>query len=318
MRRLYKKVFFICIFNVILSIIIFENGIFKNSESPKKSLIIENISNTICQPVSDQSEFQIVIDGRQYPQRIPNYMNKSINFDCLNSKSIKKKIILAWNKFHSYLYDYEGENRFKRNGCPVTNCELTHNNTRVYEADYVVVHMRTAFDTNIPKKRPSFQQWIFLQYESPLHKEGNYSAFKGVFNLTSTYKTQSDFFDFYSRKYYMRWVEKINKKLNFYDENKKFASALISNSGDKAKRVEYIEEMKKHVNVEIFGKHGTPCPKSGDCRDHVLDNFKFFLAFENSFCEEYISEKFFLTLHKNIIPVVRGGGNYAYYVSNLF
>ena len=112
-----------------------------------------NISYTDCQPVINQPNFQTVIEGRTYPQRIPNFMNKSINFECLNTKSIKKKTILAWNSFFSNaFYGYEGADSFKRNRCPVTNCELTNNKTRVSEAEYVIVHMRSGFDKNFPKE----------------------------------------------------------------------------------------------------------------------------------------------------------------------
>ena len=310
----YKIMFLLCILYVFITYlpnwkISEDHGIFNNS----------NISYTDCQPVINQPNFQIVIEGRTYPQRIPNFMNKSINFECLNTKSIKKKTILAWNGFFiNAFYGYEGADSFKRNRCPVTNCELTNDKTRVSEAEYVIVHMRGGIDNNFPKERPSFQQWIFLLYESPVHS-GDYSEFNGIFNLTSTYKTKSDFFNFYQHTYDMRWVpkENDNSKLNLYDSNRKFASALITNCRANSKRHEFIKEMRKHVSVDIFGKCETPCPQNIPCREYLLDNYKFYLAFENSFCEEYISEKFIETFKQNAIPVVRGDGDYAYYVSKL-
>lgn len=38
------------------------------------------------------------------------------------------------------------------------------------------------------------------------------------------------------------------------------------------------------------------------------------MAFENSLCKDYLTEKFFLTLQYNIIPVVLGMGNYHDYI----
>ena len=39
--------------------------------------------------------------------------------------------------------------------------------------------------------------------------------------------------------------------------------------------------------------------------------YKFYLAFENSDCEDYITEKFWRTLNKTLsIPIVMGKGNY--------
>ncbi|XP_060085760.1 alpha-(1,3)-fucosyltransferase C-like [Ylistrum balloti] len=38
---------------------------------------------------------------------------------------------------------------------------------------------------------------------------------------------------------------------------------------------------------------------------------KFTLAFENSFCTDYITEKAFIPYTENIVPVVRGGSHYS-------
>ena len=56
--------------------------------------------------------------------------------------------------------------------------------------------------------------------------------------------------------------------------------------------MEYVKEMQKYIDI---------------------DEYRFFLAFENTLCKDYVSEKFFNlygdTAH-TIIPVVRGGIDY--------
>ena len=53
----------------------------------------------------------------------------------------------------------------------------------------------------------------------------------------------------------------------------------------------------------------------GECKKVLSKDYKFYLAFENSLCTDYITEKFFGVLKLNIIPVVMGAGNYDLWVS---
>ena len=119
----------------------------------------------------------------------------------------------------------------------------------------------------------------------------------------------------------MEWQDKdsnVNKGKNFHNDRQKTTAALISNCNDRSGRLEYIKQLS--TQVDIFGKCGIPCPDkyknvtAGACRDIIFSEYKFFLAFENSGCKEYITEKFFLSLSYDIVPVVLGEGNYEIYV----
>lgn len=46
-------------------------------------------------------------------------------------------------------------------------------------------------------------------------------------------------------------------------------------------------------------------------RQVVTTGYKFYLAFENSFCADYITEKYFGYYTLDVILVVRGGGDYS-------
>ena len=39
----------------------------------------------------------------------------------------------------------------------------------------------------------------------------------------------------------------------------------------------------------------------------TLKNYKFYLAFENSLCQDYITEKLFLAMHAGVLPIAYGG-----------
>jgi len=62
-----------------------------------------------------------------------------------------------------------------------------------------------------------------------------------------------------------------------------------------------------------LGKCGKPfCPfdQLNDCYERIELDYKFYLSFENSLCRDYITEKFFNLLDRNIVPIVYGAGNY--------
>ena len=42
---------------------------------------------------------------------------------------------------------------------------------------------------------------------------------------------------------------------------------------------------------------------------HLGQKYQFYLSFENSLCDDYVSERFFNILHADMIPVVMNGAN---------
>ena len=87
---------------------------------------------------------------------------------------------------------------------------------------------------------------------------------------------------------------------------------LVSHCETDNKREDYARELMKYVKVDIYGK----CDWKETLKVKVPDGqkayykyqkkYKFYLAFENSNCYDYISEKFFRTLGKGLIPIVMG------------
>ncbi|XP_041366061.1 alpha-(1,3)-fucosyltransferase C-like [Gigantopelta aegis] len=67
--------------------------------------------------------------------------------------------------------------------------------------------------------------------------------------------------------------------------------------------------------VDVYGACGdTQCGvrNSDDgCKKMQSREYKFYLSFENSLCHDYITEKAFLYMGADIVPVVRGGANYS-------
>jgi hypothetical protein len=189
-----------------------------------------------------------------------------------------------------------------------------------------------------PKNRPVNQRWIIAFYESPSYTSLNNDDFKGIFNLTATYHINSDLPGLYYVNSQIIWELNENFNDNYdYTQNKvDFAAAVISNRNQHvtSNRINFINELRKHIKVDIFGGMGKKCPDAfrdknlnvsiiinthpndGLCKEIIYHEYKFYFAFENSFCDDYITEKFFLTLRRPIIPVVYGAGPYDYYVTS--
>ena len=350
-HRNTKKVFFILIFLTVLiiflnlskknfknsfssfipnvnqnnSIEIFYNQSESQTENATESNFIKNISNkdANCIPIFEKdTQYHAIIDGVRYPQSVQLFLNKSINFECLNkSETIKK--ILFWNPFFkekSYYYGLGVRKPFITNNCPVSNCELLTNKSRINESDFVLVHMRNGIETP-PKYRPANQRWIFVLYESPYYATIT-SKYNGIFNLTSTYKIDSDFPGFYENYANMEWNpnKDFDENFDYHKGKSDFAVAVISNCRAHSKRLDYINQLQKYISVNILGKCGKNCPNkykngtSGICKEILVAEYKFYFSFENSLCKDYITEKFFQILKFNIIPVLYGGGLYSHYV----
>lgn len=298
-----------------------------------KSISPKNIQNVIptvnkrtiltgingCSVINyDYKQHTVLIDGVLYPQYLYLSQNKSINYDCLNN-SVPLKKILAWNTFYGeeYMgYGPEPVAPFKKKNCPITNCQVLNDRKRVNESDFVIMLMTDSIAEKPPKYRPPNQRWVYANIESPYYHPQSYKEWNGFFNLTADYLTESEFgLNYESQKRFL-WAknETFDSSHDYHEGKTGFMVALISNCRASNKRLEYIEELRKYVNVSIYGGCGSPCPLNIDCREFVGRRFKFYFAYENSNCKDYITEKFFLMLKYDIIPVVVGGGNYSRFI----
>ena len=78
--------------------------------------------------------------------------------------------------------------------------------------------------------------------------------------------------------------------------------------------MEYVKNLRKYINVDIYGKCGhLNCPRSqeNNCWEKVDKYYHFYLAFENSICKDYVTEKFFNAMERYVVPIVLGGANYS-------
>ena len=87
-------------------------------------------------------------------------------------------------------------------------------------------------------------------------------------------------------------------------------------------RREVIAETLNRMNISVdkFGHCGVKLPESAWNNETFFKQYKFYLAFENSLCDEYVTEKLYRGLnssqHFGLIPIVYGGANYSSMLPN--
>lgn len=82
-----------------------------------------------------------------------------------------------------------------------------------------------------------------------------------------------------------------------YAQNKtKLVAMFVSNCNTDNERLLYAKELNNYISVDIYGKCGKDIDEIGsDSYVQMLDqDYKFYLAFENSNCVDYVTEKFFV------------------------
>ncbi|ELU09767.1 hypothetical protein CAPTEDRAFT_135020, partial [Capitella teleta] len=94
---------------------------------------------------------------------------------------------------------------------------------------------------------------------------------------------------------------------------------LVSNCNDTSGRELYVNELRKYLPVDVYGGCGLPLPCQqfrrefklrGGCVRRLMSRYKFYLSFESSFCDGYLTEKIWKTFRVNVIPVVMGNADY--------
>ncbi|XP_074034925.1 glycoprotein 3-alpha-L-fucosyltransferase A [Leptinotarsa decemlineata] len=197
--------------------------------------------------------------------------------------------------------------------CPVNNCDITYEDSAISTADIVIFPMHRMKSTKeLPKgKRNPSQIWAFLTDESPHHTimtpRLKLTDFDGVFNWSMTYRMDSDIPVPYGRTVVRKYPKQF--ELNLNKRRDVLVAILGSHCFGRSHRWEYVKALQKHIEIDVYGNcgplHSCPGHFKLDCPD--IDNYLFYLAFENSNCNDYITEKLWWNaFQKNSIPIVMG------------
>jgi hypothetical protein len=269
----YQTITFILLLSTFIYCILIS---FKINTRKNKTYFTSLSSQTYkCNPFlyanETRNQFSVSIDNVQYPKRVALYENETINFECLNKQiSSKLPTILMWNAFKGapnlISYPFGKRHSFELLNCPVTNCELTKDRNKFSQSDMVLFHMRNLIKVMLPKRRDFRQRFVHVIFESPVHCHLCTSTNiinNDLFNFTVGYHKNSPYMSQYWSDSGLRWALNSDyTNRNIADEKRNvrnggFAVALLSNCGGESRwRLEYIQEMKRYVNVTVYGECG--------------------------------------------------------------
>lgn len=219
-------------------------------------------------------------------------------------------IILFWTKWFGRSPD---EGPLRHCSPQHYNCILTMNRSLLSDSSAVVFHIRDLDWNDTPPQRLKSQNFVFFNWESPYHTGGDFSTDvrKWYFNSTMTYRRDSDVYVPYGGVVRRRSPSRLDLK-NLISNKTKPIAWLVSNCQTPSGREILVKKLQKYIPVDIYGGCGPfKCEKDTDqnfytrsCGNIFEQNYKFYLAFENSLCTDYVTEKFFLRLKRYLVPIV--------------
>jgi hypothetical protein len=194
-------------------------------------------------------------------------------------------------------------------------CEITDDKKRLLDVKGVVFHVPSMWESDraelhrLHQLKPPHQIWVAWSQES----DANYPALKdpafmGLFDYEMTYRQASDI-----------WVPYLNIELQSALEasrpkrKSKMCAAFISSGLDESGRKQIFDDLVKHMPIDSFGRFKKNrrllFDRGPKTKLKVLKRYRFTLAFENSLCQDYVTEKFFEPLIAGSIPVYLGAPN---------
>ncbi|KAL0870304.1 hypothetical protein ABMA27_005326 [Loxostege sticticalis] len=255
-------------------------------------------------------------------------------------EEFKLKFILKWNGPNGspFYVMGEGQTAFYKLGCEYKNCFVTDNRDffgDITKFDAIAFSgMDLPQTRDLPTRRLKTQKYIFGATESAHNYPVCDPVYDGFFNWTWTYRLDSDFrwgyitiYDLEGRivgpKLDMKWPElapvsdEFKKKL---DSKRRMVAWFVSNCHSMSHREKFVDtlrheaKMKYGWNVDVYGWCGNMrCPRdrSSECFDILKRHYYFYLSFENSLAQDYVTEKLLNALNNDVVPIVFGSANYS-------
>ncbi|CAD5219251.1 unnamed protein product [Bursaphelenchus xylophilus] len=187
-----------------------------------------------------------------------------------------------------------------------STCDFTMDRAQYNSSNGVVFfpYYMPYFHATYPKRYSEDQVFVMCEREPPT-KDLRMELPNDYFNATSTFLAHSDIpfpYGHYEKKgdtgtriaFYRNLMAEIKTKT-------KGVFKVFSHCYTPSRRENIITELQNHMEIDLFGRcSNRTCDKA--CFAENTKKYRFYLAFENSNCVDYITEKFFQ--FDNLVPVV--------------
>lgn len=289
--------------------------------SPGQQIIIKNLVEEALENVAQDPRYSEVY---RKTSRLPKEL----------------KYILLWTdeEYAPLSFFENGQRAFIKNNCSVINCYVTSNrnffNGDVTQFNAIAFNGRNMRPEDLPKNRSPYQKYIFFNMESADNYPVCSKSFDGFFNWTSTYRLDSDVPYAYilirnnqgeivGPKAHMTWSEDLpevsNDLMERLENKSKAAAWFVSHCSSRSNRKLLVKKLQKALysyglNVDVYGTCGPlKCPrdKKNTCDSLLERDYFFYMSLENSFAEDYVTEKLLTALQHDTLPIVYGGADYS-------
>ncbi len=189
------------------------------------------------------------------------------------------------------------------------------------------------------------QRFVFFIMESQVYSIHNLRSMNRFFNWTMTFRWDSDIprpygwfqelskdpFSFYPHKpdHWIQFDEQRfqeslpSRPKSFHDLARRPGKVawIVSHCDTSSRREDYVYQLRKYIQVDEFGGkcqhwNSPTCDQPysiesmDNCTRHVQQDYKFYLSFENQFCNDYVTEKFFQRMDHSVV-ITLGQANYS-------
>uniref|UniRef100_A0A0N4ZC06 Fucosyltransferase n=1 Tax=Parastrongyloides trichosuri TaxID=131310 RepID=A0A0N4ZC06_PARTI len=220
-----------------------------------------------------------------------------------------RKAILMWTEFF-------GSSDLTNLQCKSLNCDITNNKSLLSSSDALIFHFSDINLTNLPERAFPLQKFVYFTMEAPFSTDSKITP-SNYFNWVMSYNKKSDVLFQYGSKW-INFTEGMNVTRLDYAYNKilptkknKGVIGFISNCATNSAREKIIDKLSKYIKMDIYGKCAKDekkkliCPPNiRECEKNLITSYYFYIALENSICDDYVTEKYWSRYMYNSVPIV--------------